>query len=74
MSRLSLMHSSVFAVSIAPVEGATGANATFRGVLIQTRPLLDDNQLVGTFTVVDADNSRLSSCSPNEVSIHNYKY
>ena len=58
---------SVFAVSIGPNAGATGLDAMFRGTLIQTRPLGNDDMMVGTFAVIDDVNSRLSSCTPPEV-------
>ena len=58
---------SVFAVSIGPNASATGLDTMFRGTLIQTRPLGNDDMMVGNFAVIDAGNSRLSSCTPPEV-------
>ena len=41
---------------------------TFRGFLLQGRLMSDDTTVVGTFTVTDDTNSRLSSCQPAGVS------
>ena len=43
----------------------------FRGVLIQARPVLDDNNPVGIFAVNgdSMDNTRLSLCATDTVSI-----
>ena len=46
----------------------SGVNGeVFRGFFVQARIVADDASRVGSFGVVDADNSRLSSCLINTV-------
>lgn len=54
--------------SLSAVTLTGNAGENFRGFLIQTRTVADDNTPIGTFTVNDATNSRLSSCTPSNVS------
>ena len=44
-----------------PVE-----RVNLKGFLVQSRTAVDDS-VVGTFTVIDQDNTRLSACSPRNV-------
>ena len=39
----------------------------FKGFFVQARIVADDSTRVGSFGVVDADNSRLSSCTIDTV-------
>lgn len=51
------------AVTVRSISGAE----QFRGVLLQARLVADDTTPVGSFTATDP-NTRLSSCTPPEVS------
>ena len=49
------------------LTGVSAQNPEFKGFFVQARIVADDTTRVGSFGVVDADNSRLSSCAVSTV-------
>ena len=54
-----------FILNAVTLSGNSGEQ--FRGLLVQTRTVADDSR-VGMFTVTDEANTRLSECTPANVS------
>ena len=54
------------------MSGLNDVTIPFKGLLVQGRLVVDDAASVGTWSVLDQDNTRLSSCTPPEVSCNTH--